>query len=103
MLFGELVEGMLFWEFIKVADGWLWHNDMIGNRPERGLDYLGRFVVKIVKGMMESIIGGGAHCMVWLTSLGADCCGGCLESCCIFVFDSRKMRQSFVRWSVSLP
>jgi hypothetical protein len=41
--------------------------------------------------------------MVWLTSLDDDCCGDCLESCSIFLFDSRNMGQSFVRWLVSLP
>jgi hypothetical protein len=40
--------------------------------------------------------------MVWLTSLGVDCCGGFVESCAIFLFDSRKMGQSSVRWLVSL-
>jgi hypothetical protein len=35
--------------------------------------------------------------MVWLTSLGATCCGGCVESCSIFLFDSRKMGQSLVQ------
>jgi hypothetical protein len=34
--------------------------------------------------------------------LGADCCEGCVESCCIFLFDSRKMGQSLVRWLISL-
>jgi hypothetical protein len=37
--------------------------------------------------------------MAWLTSLGADCCGGCLESCSIFLLDSRNLGQSCVRWS----
>jgi hypothetical protein len=41
--------------------------------------------------------------MVWLTSRSADCCDGFAESCSIFLFDSRKMGQSLVRWSVSLP
>jgi hypothetical protein len=41
--------------------------------------------------------------MVWLTSRGMDCCGGCVESCSIFLLDSRKMWQSLVRWLVSLP
>jgi hypothetical protein len=45
---------------------------------------------------------GGAHCMVWLTSLGTDWCGGYLKSCSIFLLYSRKMGQSFVQWSVSL-
>jgi hypothetical protein len=40
--------------------------------------------------------------MVWLTSRDADCCEGCAESCSIFLFDSRKMGQSLVRWLVSL-
>jgi hypothetical protein len=34
--------------------------------------------------------------MVWLTSLGADCCEGCEESCSIFLWDSRNMGQSLV-------
>jgi hypothetical protein len=41
--------------------------------------------------------------MVWLTSLGVDCCDGFAESCYIFFFDSRKMGQSLVWLSVSLP
>jgi hypothetical protein len=41
--------------------------------------------------------------MVWLTSLDADCYGGCLESCSIFLLDSRNMGHSLVRWLVSLP
>jgi hypothetical protein len=40
--------------------------------------------------------------MVRLTSLGVDCCEGFTESCSIFFFDSRKMGQSLVRWSVLL-
>jgi hypothetical protein len=34
--------------------------------------------------------------MVWLTSLDIDCCGGCLESCSIFLLDSRNMGQYFL-------
>jgi hypothetical protein len=34
--------------------------------------------------------------MVWLTSLDDDCCEGCLNSCSIFLLDSRNMGQSFV-------
>jgi hypothetical protein len=41
--------------------------------------------------------------MVWLTSRGADYCEGCVESCSIFLFNSRKMGQSLVRWMVLLP
>jgi hypothetical protein len=41
--------------------------------------------------------------MVCLTSQGADCCEGCVESCSIFLFNSRKMGQSLVWWLVSLP
>jgi hypothetical protein len=41
--------------------------------------------------------------MVWLTSLGDDCCGGFVESRSIFLFDSMMMGWSFMRWSVSLP
>jgi hypothetical protein len=41
--------------------------------------------------------------MVWLTSLAIDCCYGFMESYSIFFFDSRKMGQSLVQWSVSLP
>jgi hypothetical protein len=40
--------------------------------------------------------------MVWLTTLGVDCCGGCLGSCSIFLLDSRNMGQSLVRWLVTL-
>jgi hypothetical protein len=40
--------------------------------------------------------------MVRLTSRGADCCEGYAEACSIFLFDSRKMGQSLVRWLVSL-
>jgi hypothetical protein len=35
--------------------------------------------------------------MVWLTSLDANCCEGYLESCSIFLLDSRNMGQSFVQ------
>jgi hypothetical protein len=35
--------------------------------------------------------------MVLLTSLGADFCGGFVESCSIFLFNSSKMGQSLVR------
>jgi hypothetical protein len=41
--------------------------------------------------------------MMWLTSWGVDYCEGCAKSCSIFLFDSRKMGQSLVRWLVSLP
>jgi hypothetical protein len=41
--------------------------------------------------------------MVWLTSLDADCCRGYLESCSIFLLDSRNMGHSFMWWLVSLP
>jgi hypothetical protein len=34
--------------------------------------------------------------MVWLTSLGVDCCEACTESWSIFFFESRKMGQSLV-------
>jgi hypothetical protein len=40
--------------------------------------------------------------MVWLTSQGVVCYEGFVESWSIFLFDSRKMGQSLVRWSVSL-
>jgi hypothetical protein len=39
---------------------------------------------------------------VWLTSFGADCCSGFVESCSIFLFDSKKMGQPLVRWSILL-
>jgi hypothetical protein len=40
---------------------------------------------------------------VWLTSLGAICCEGWLDSWSIFLLDSRNMGKFFVRWLVSLP
>jgi hypothetical protein len=40
--------------------------------------------------------------MICLTSLGAICCEGWLDSWSIFLLDSRKMGQSFVRWLISL-
>jgi hypothetical protein len=93
---------MLFRELAQVEGGWLGHNDMIGNRLEHGLGYFGRLVLEKAKGIMESIADGGrGHCMVWLTTLGAGCCGGCLESCSIFLLDSKNMGQSFV--PISLP
>jgi hypothetical protein len=33
-----LPEDMLFVELAKVENDWLWHSDMIGNKPELGLD-----------------------------------------------------------------
>jgi hypothetical protein len=59
MLYGELVEGMLFRELAQVEGGWLGHNDMIGNRLEHGLGCFGRLVLEKAKGMMESIADGG--------------------------------------------
>jgi hypothetical protein len=95
---------MLFGELAEVVGGWLWRNDMIGNKLELGLGCFGRLAVEKAKGRVESIGGwGGAQCMVWLTSLGVDCYRGCLESCFIFLLDSRNMGQSFVQWLVSLP
>jgi hypothetical protein len=41
--------------------------------------------------------------VVELTSLGANYCKGCVESWSIFLFDSRKMGQSLVRWLVWVP
>jgi hypothetical protein len=40
---------------------------------------------------------------VLFTSLDDDCCRSWLESCSIFLLDSRNIGQSFVRWLVSLP
>jgi hypothetical protein len=34
--------------------------------------------------------------MIWLTSSDDDCYGGCMQSCSIFLLDSRNMGQSFV-------
>jgi hypothetical protein len=51
-------------ELVKVEDGWLWHNDMIGIRPDVGLGYFGRLVVGIEKCRMENIVGGGGS-IVW--------------------------------------
>jgi hypothetical protein len=39
--------------------------------------------------------------MVWLTSLGADCCEGCVEPCSIFLFYSRKMGVGAHKMSIS--
>jgi hypothetical protein len=36
-----LLEDMLFVELEKVVDGWLWHSDMIGNKPGLGLGCFG--------------------------------------------------------------
>jgi hypothetical protein len=37
-----LPDDMSFVEMVNVEDGWLWHNGMIGNKPELGFDYFGR-------------------------------------------------------------
>jgi hypothetical protein len=101
MLFVGLAKDTLFGELAKVAGDWLWRNDMTGSRLQLGLGCLNKFVVK-TRCRMESIASGGVQCMVWFTSLGVDCSGGFLESCSIFLLDSRNMRQSLVRWNVSL-
>jgi hypothetical protein len=36
-----LLEDMLFVELEKIVDGWLWHSDMIGNKPGLGLGCFG--------------------------------------------------------------
>jgi hypothetical protein len=56
---------MLFGEPSEVVGGWLWRNDMTGNRPELGLGCFGSLVEK-ARGTMESIAGGGSllHCVV---------------------------------------
>jgi hypothetical protein len=45
-------------ELVKVEGGWLWHCDMIGNRPELGLGCFGRLVAERARGMMGSSVGG---------------------------------------------
>jgi hypothetical protein len=46
-------------ELVKVEDDWLWHSDMIDNRPEVGLWCFDRLATGEAKGRMENIIGGG--------------------------------------------
>jgi hypothetical protein len=58
MLFGELGEGTLSMELVKVAGGWLWRNDMTCSRLEFGLGCLDKLVVETTKGRMDSIVGG---------------------------------------------
>jgi hypothetical protein len=53
-----LSEDMWFVELAKVEDGWLWHSDMIGNKPELGLGYFGRLAVERAKGRMGSSVDG---------------------------------------------
>jgi hypothetical protein len=101
-----LSEGMLFGELTEAEDDWLWHSDMTGNKSKLGLGCFGRLTVEKEKGRMESIGGGGVgggHCMVWSTSLDANCYRGSLESCSIFLSDLRNMGQYLVWWLVSLP
>jgi hypothetical protein len=88
---------------VKVVGDWLWCNDMTGSRLELGLGCSNTFVME-TRGKMDNTAGGGGgvQCLVWFTSLGADCCGGCLASCFIFLLDERNMGQSLVRWFVSL-
>jgi hypothetical protein len=50
---------MLFVGLAKVVDGWLWHSDMIGNKPGHGLGYFGWLVVGNAKDKMKNIAGGG--------------------------------------------
>jgi hypothetical protein len=54
-----LSEDMLFVEWVKVVDGWLWCSDMIGNKPGLVLGCFGRLVVGNAKGKMENFAGGG--------------------------------------------
>jgi hypothetical protein len=50
-----LAEGMLFVKLPKTVGDWLWHSDMIGNKPKLGLGCFGEFVMGRVNGRMESI------------------------------------------------
>jgi hypothetical protein len=50
---------MLFVEWVKVVDDWLWCSDMIGNKPGLGLGCFGRLVVGNATGKMENFVVGG--------------------------------------------
>jgi hypothetical protein len=45
---------MLFVEFAKAKDGWLWHSGRIDNKPELEFGCFCKLVVERVKGWMES-------------------------------------------------
>jgi hypothetical protein len=62
---------------------------------ELGPGCLDGSMVEIAKGKMACI--GGAHCVVWFTSLNVDGYEGRLEACSIFLLDSRNMGHSFIR------
>jgi hypothetical protein len=69
MLFVVLQEGMLFGELAEVVGGWLWRNDMIGNKLELGLGCFGRLAVEKAKGRVESIGGWGGSPMHGMVDL----------------------------------
>jgi hypothetical protein len=73
---------MLSAEVVDVVGGWLWRGDKFDSMPGVVLDWFGRLVVvKRVKDKMVSIAsGGGFHCMMLLTCLGASCCEAFVES-----------------------
>jgi hypothetical protein len=49
---------MLFVELVRVVNGWLWHSDMIHNKPGLEFGCFGRLAVKNAKGRMENIADG---------------------------------------------
>jgi hypothetical protein len=89
----ELAEGILTMELAKAVDDWSWRNGRIDNMSKVGLGYFGELVVERAKDRMENIAGSEGP-IAWC---------GFKESCFIFFFNFRKMGQSLVRWSVSLP
>jgi hypothetical protein len=50
----ELVEDMVFVEFVKAEGSLLWPSDRTGNKMELELGCFGRFVVGRAKGRMEN-------------------------------------------------
>jgi hypothetical protein len=68
MLSVELGQGILFVELAKIVGGWLWRNDMIGNRSELEFGCLDRLVAETAKDRMESIVGGRVP-IAWYGSL----------------------------------
>jgi hypothetical protein len=71
--------------------------------PEVGFGYSDRVALEEMKDRMKSITGGGGPLHDVIDFSSVDCCEGFVESCSIFLFDSRKIGQSLVWWSVSLP
>jgi hypothetical protein len=70
MVFAELVGSVLFVEFAKVVDDWLWSNGMIGGMPKVGLGYSGRLVVGRIKDRMRNIAGGEVDAAALLVGEG---------------------------------